>query len=118
MINDLSRTVLMGHLGDDAQRKNDKAPVTFRVAVTSRWNDETGDRQSRTEWHSVTVFGNLAKYALTLKKGDRVYVEGELRSNTRDKTVSTETIKITYWEILASQLECVNAKSDSESSKD
>ncbi len=43
MISDLSRTVLMGHLGDDAQRKNDKAPVTFRLAVTSRWSDNAGD---------------------------------------------------------------------------
>lgn len=118
MISDLSRTTLMGHLGDDAQRKNDKAPVTFRIAVTSRWSDNAGDRASRTEWHSITVFGNLAKYALTLKKGDRVYIEGELRSNTRDKTVGNETIKITYWEILVSQLERVNAKSDGDNTED
>ena len=118
MINDLSRTVLMGHLGDDAQRKNDKAPATFRMAVTSRWIDNAGDRQSRTEWHSITVFNNLAKYAQTLKKGDRVYVEGELRSNTREKTVGTETIRTTYWEVVVSQLDRVAAKGESESAED
>jgi single-strand DNA-binding protein len=114
MRNDLSRTVLMGHLGADATRKSDKAPVTFRMAVTSRWKDNAGDEQKHTEWHNITVFGNRGKYAETLKKGERVYVEGELRSNTRPKTIGTETVNITYWEIIATDIERLTVKKDDE----
>src|SRR5258708_225481 len=105
MINDLNRVVLMGHLGADATKdKNPNAPVTFTLATTSRWTDKAGDRQSRTEWHNIVVFNNLSKYAATLKKGDRVYLEGELRSNRYDKTVGDETLKLTRYEVFAVQI--------------
>lgn len=116
MINDLNRIVLMGHLGADATQRNPKAPVTFSIATTSRWID-AGDRQSRTDWHNIVVFNNLSKYAAKLKKGDRVYLEGELRSNTYDKTVGNETIKITRYEVFALQLDRVAAKSEAEDSE-
>jgi single-strand DNA-binding protein len=112
MVNDLNRTVLMGHIGADAAQKTSSAPVTFSVATTSRWNDNAGDRQTRTEWHNIVVFGNLAKFAIKLKKGDRVYLEGELRYSKYDKAVGTETIKITAPEIFVTQIDRVAAKAD------
>ena len=113
MINDLNRVVLMGHLGADASKDdNPNAPVTFSLATTSRWKDKAGDRQSRTEWTNVVVFNNLAKYAATLKKGDRVYLEGELRSSKYPKTVGKETITITRYEVFALQIDRVAAKGE------
>ena len=81
MINNLNRSVFMGHLGADAKQEGDNKPVTFAIAVSSHWNDNAGDRQTRTDWHNIVVFGNLRKYAVKLKNGDRVYIEAEARNN-------------------------------------
>jgi single-strand DNA-binding protein len=112
MINDLNRVTLMGHLGADATQKSPTAPVTFSLATTSRWNDNSGDRQSRTEWHNIVVFNNLGKYAVKLKKGDRVYVEGELRTSKYEKTIGDEILKLTSYEVFAGQIDRVAAKAD------
>jgi single-strand DNA-binding protein len=114
MINDLNRVVLMGHLGADAKQQSTNHPVTFSIATASRWTDNAGDRQSRTEWHNVVVFNKLTKYAATLKKGDRVYLEGELRSSKYEKTVGKETLKLTSIEIFAVQIDRVAAKADTD----
>jgi single-strand DNA-binding protein len=112
MINDLNRIQLMGRLGADAEQKSPRHPVTFSIATSSRWTDEGGGRQSRTDWTPIVVFNNLAKYATKLKKGDRVYVEGELRSSRYDKVVGSETLKLTSYEVFAVQLERVATKGD------
>ena len=113
MISDLNRIVLLGHLGADATQKSSTAPITFNLATTSRWTDHAGDRQSRTEWHTIVVFNNLSKYAARLKKGDRVYVEGELRTKKYEKTVAGETLKLTSYEVLATQIDRVAEGSSS-----
>ena len=117
MISDLNRVTVMGHLGADAKQAanaTDKTPVTFSVATSARWIDDSGKKGSRTEWHNIVVFGGLRKYALTLKKGDRVYIEGELRNNKYEKTVGGETITIVGAQILAEQIERVAVKADAE----
>ena len=91
MISNLNRFTFMGHLGADAKQANGTAPVTFSIAVSSHWNDNAGDRQTRTDSQNIVVFGNLRKYAAKLKKGDRVYVEAEARNNNYERKVGTET---------------------------
>ena len=119
MINDLNRVLLMGHLGANAQApQSDNAPVTFSIATTDRWMDEKKQKQTRTEWHSIVVFGNLRKYAAKLKKGDRVYIDGQLRSSKYDKTVGGETITIDKHEIAVVQIERVTAKTDAETTSE
>ena len=114
MINDLNRVQLMGYLGADAKSaQTENAPVTFSVATSSYWMVE-GTRTSRTEWHNIAVFGNLRKYAAKLKKGDRVYIEGQVRANSYEKTVGTETVTIHNYEIAVSQIERVTAKAEGE----
>jgi single-strand DNA-binding protein len=57
--------------------------VNLRVATTETWTDkQTGEKQSRTEWHRVTIFNEgIAKVAERyLKKGDAVYLEGKIRT--------------------------------------
>ena len=112
MINDLNRVTVMGHIGADAKQNADNAPVIFSIATSSHWNDNAGDRQSRTEWHNVVVFGNLRKYALQLRRGDRVYVEGELRVNRYEKTVGNEIVKFRDVEINASEIDRIAAKAE------
>jgi single-strand DNA-binding protein len=58
------------------------AVTNLRIATTETFKDkETGDRQERTEWHSVAMFGKLAEISAEyLKKGSQVYIEGRLRT--------------------------------------
>ncbi len=114
MINSLNRSAFMGHLGADAKQASTNAPVTFAIAVSSHWTDNAGDRQTRTGWHNIVVFGNLRKYAAKLKKGDRVYIEAEARNNNYDRKIGTETVKFYETEFLAAAIERVTAKGDGE----
>ena len=111
MINDLKRVVLMGHVGTDAEQQSASAPITFNLATSDRWTDDKQQRQSRTEWHRVVVFGNLGKYAAKLKKGDRVYVEGQIRTSSYEKPAGDGTVTVSTTTIVAGQIERVAASS-------
>ena len=105
MINDLNRSVFMGHIGADPKPlSSDNAPVRLSIATSSHWYVEN-TKNTRTDWHTVIVFGNLRKYAAQLKKGDRVYIEAEARNNTFDRTVGGETITIYATEFIVSQID-------------
>ena len=78
--------MLIGNLGADPEIRstNDgKRVANLRIATTERWKDKaSGERHERTEWHKVAVFSStlvdiIEKY---LKKGMRVYVEGQLQT--------------------------------------
>jgi single-strand DNA-binding protein len=75
---------LTGFLGADAETragKNNSSFVTFSIATKNSWKDrETGEWNSRTEWHRAVVFGRLTGVAATLVKGDHVQVQGQLRT--------------------------------------
>lgn len=82
----VNKVLLIGNLGADPEIRsfsNGGRVARLRVATTEKWKDkQTGERQERTEWHSVAVFadhtiGFLETYA---RKGDRVYIEGKLET--------------------------------------
>jgi single-strand DNA-binding protein len=82
----VNKVILIGNLGADPEirRTQDGRPIAhLRLATTDTWRDKTtGERRERTEWHRVVIFNeNLAKIAEQyLKKGARVYVEGQLQT--------------------------------------
>jgi single-strand DNA-binding protein len=85
----VNKVLLIGNLGADPELKytqNSKALCNLRVATTDVFKDKSGQRQERTEWHRVTVWGdqaeNCSKY---LAKGRSVYVEGRLQTRSYDK---------------------------------
>jgi single-strand DNA-binding protein len=86
MSGSINKVILVGNLGADPEvrRLNSGDPVVnFRLATTETWRDRTtGERKDRTEWHNVVVFNeNLARVAEQyLKKGMKVYVEGQLQT--------------------------------------
>ncbi len=84
MAGSLNKVQLIGNLGKDPEVRytNDNRSIAnLTIATSESWNDKSGNRQERTEWHRVVVFGKLAetveKY---LKKGDSVYFEGKLQT--------------------------------------
>ncbi|PZN50869.1 MAG: single-stranded DNA-binding protein, partial [Proteobacteria bacterium] len=86
MAGSVNKVILVGNLGADPEvrRLNSGDPVvSFRVATSETWRDKnTGERREKTEWHNVVVFNEqLAKVAEQyLKKGMKVYVEGQLQT--------------------------------------
>jgi single-strand DNA-binding protein len=81
----VNRITLIGHLGRDPEtrRFNDgNSIVSFSVATSESWKDKgTGERKDRTEWHQVTIgsegLGKIAEQYL--RKGSKVYLEGQMR---------------------------------------
>lgn len=80
----LNKVMILGNLGQDPELRNTssgKAVGTLRVATTDTWTDASGQRQERTEWHTIVVWGrdaeNSKKY---LSKGRSVFVEGRLQT--------------------------------------
>jgi single-strand DNA-binding protein len=93
-----NKVTLIGFLGSDAEvRANDnRSFATLSLATKSSYKKD-GKYISHTEWHRCVVFGKLAEFAGTLKKGTHLQVEGELRSREYDsKKAGT---KQTIWEI-------------------
>jgi single-strand DNA-binding protein len=81
----LNKVMLIGHLGKDPDFKhlpNDGAVANLTLATTKKWKDkQSGQQKEKTEWHRVVLFGKLAEIARDyLKKGSKVYVEGELQT--------------------------------------
>jgi len=80
----LNKTMLIGNLGADPEVRsfaNGGRIANLRVATTERWTKD-GEKQERTEWHTVAVFGDglVGVVERFLKKGSKVYVEGKLRT--------------------------------------
>jgi single-strand DNA-binding protein len=86
----LNNVTLTGFIGGDAETRTTKSNTTFTVfslATKNSWKDrESGEWTSRTEWHRAVVFGRLTDLAGTLKKGDHVQIQGQLRTREYEKT--------------------------------
>lgn len=81
----VNKVILVGTLGADPDVKyaaNGNAIANLSVATSEEWNDKnTGQKQQKTEWHRVSIFGKLAEIAgQYLKKGSQVYLEGKLQT--------------------------------------
>jgi single-strand DNA-binding protein len=80
----LNKVMILGNLGQDPELRNTtsgKAVATLRVATTDNWTDASGQRQERTEWHTVVVWGRTAENCKQyLAKGRAVFVEGRLQT--------------------------------------
>ncbi len=85
MAGSINKVILVGNLGKDPEVKHSQDGnkiVTFNVATSETWKDKSGEKKDRTEWHRVVIFSpGLADVAEKyLKKGSKVYVEGQLRT--------------------------------------
>ena len=98
----VNKVILVGNLGADPESRsfaNGGEVVNLRVATSETWKDRNGNRQEKTEWHSVAIFNeNLGRVAKSyLKKGSKVYLEGQLQTRkwqdqTGNDRYSTEIV--------------------------
>lgn len=80
----LNKVILIGNLGKDPELRytsSGQAVVNFSLATSERWQGKEGDKQERTEWHRIVVWGAqgemCSKY---LSKGRQVYLEGRIQT--------------------------------------
>ena len=91
---------LIGFLGNDAtiHTGNNRSFTTLSLATKSSYKDKkSGEYVSHTEWHNCVVFGKLATFAGSLKKGAHVEIDGELRSREYTSKKTNATTRV--WEI-------------------
>ncbi len=86
MAGSLNKVMLIGNLGADPEIRsfqNGGKVANLRIATSETWKDKnTGERQERTEWHTVAIFseGLVGVVERYLKKGAKVYIEGQLQT--------------------------------------
>lgn len=82
----VNKVILIGNLGKDPEVRRSQSGTTvanFTLATNESWNNKDGQREERTEWHRVVVFGKLADICgQYLQKGKQVYVEGRLQTRS------------------------------------
>ena len=81
----INKVILIGNLGKDPEVKympSGDAVANITLATSDTWNDKSsGEKKEKTEWHRVVFFGKLAEIVgQYLKKGSKVYVEGQLQT--------------------------------------
>ena len=101
----VNKVILVGNLGADPEvryTQGGQAVTELRMATSEQWTDKDGQRQERTEWHAVSVWGKTAELCgQHLAKGRSVYVEGRLES--REYT-DKEGVKRKVWEVRADKV--------------
>jgi single-strand DNA-binding protein len=100
----VNKVILVGNLGRDPEARSMQSGdevVNLSIATSESWKDKTsGERKEKTEWHRVVIFNqNIVKVAKSyLKKGAKVYIEGQLETRswddktTGEKKYSTEIV--------------------------
>jgi single-strand DNA-binding protein len=110
----VNKVILVGNLGRDPEVRympSGDAMVNLSLATTDTWKDKNGDRQEKTEWHRVVMFGRLAEIAGEyLKKGSQAYIEGRLQ--TRKWTDKEGQDKYTT-EIVGDRMQMLGGRSSS-----
>ena len=88
----VNKVILVGNLGQDSDLRFSNAGVAvcnFSMATSERWTNKDGEKQERTEWHRVALWGKLAdSLSQYLKKGTKVYVEGSLQTKSWEDQAS------------------------------
>jgi len=109
----VNKVILVGRLGRDPETRytgGGQAVANFSVATDETYKDKAGERQKRTEWHKIVVWGKQAEIAQQyLKKGSLIFIEGRIQSREwQDK----EGQKRTSFEIVASNFRMLGGRGD------
>src|SRR5580704_12691989 len=109
----VNRVILVGRLGKDPETRytgGGQAVCHFSLATDESFKSKSGERQKRTEWHRITVWGKQAEIAQQyLKKGAQIYLEGSIRTS---EWTDKEGQKKTSFEINASTFRMLGSKQD------
>jgi single-strand DNA-binding protein len=109
----VNKAILVGRLGRDPETRytsGGQAVCNFTLATDETYKDRAGERQKRTEWHKIVVWGKQAEIAQQyLRKGSLVFVEGRIQSRQWD---DREGQKRTTVEIVANNFRMLGSRGD------
>jgi single-strand DNA-binding protein len=110
----VNKVVLVGRLGKDPETRytsGGQAVANFSLATDETFKDRSGERQKRTEWHRIVVWGKLAEIVQQyLKKGQLVYIEGRIQS--RQWEDKRDGQKRTAFEIVANTMKMLGGRGE------
>jgi single-strand DNA-binding protein len=110
----VNKAILVGRLGRDPETRytsGGQAVANFTLATDETFKDRAGERQKRTEWHRIVLWGKLAEIAQQyLKKGQLVYIEGRIQS--RQWEDKRDGQKRTTTEIVANVMRMLGSRAD------
>jgi single-strand DNA-binding protein len=109
----VNKVILVGRLGRDPETRytgGGQAVANFSIATDETYKDRNGERQKRTEWHKIVVWGKQAEIAQQyLKKGSLIFIEGRIQSREwQDK----EGQKRTSFEIVATHFRMLGGRAE------
>jgi single-strand DNA-binding protein len=108
----VNKAILVGRLGKDPVKRytnNGTAVVTFNMATSEEWRKGEGQREERTEWHRIVVWGKLAEICdQYLSKGRMVYIEGRIQTREWE---DREGVRRWTTEIVANQMQMLSPAS-------
>jgi single-strand DNA-binding protein len=111
----VNKAILVGRLGRDPETRftsGGQAVANFTLATDETFKDRAGERQKRTEWHRIVVWGKLAEITQQyLKKGMLVYVEGRIQ--TRQWEDKRDGQKRTTTEIVGNVMRMLTSRAES-----
>jgi len=115
----INKVILVGNLGQDPEIKytaGGAAVTTLSIATSDSWKDkDSGMDQERTEWHRVVLWRRLAEIAGEyLKKGSKVYIEGQLQTRKWEQEGQTRYTT----EVIARDMQFLDSKGSSSVSSD
>ncbi len=107
MARGINKVILVGNLGADPEVRyttSGTAIASLSIATSESWTDkQSGEKQERTEWHRVKMFGRLAEISGEyLKKGRQIYIEGSLRTEKYTDKAGVEKYST---DIIASEMQ-------------
>ncbi len=104
----VNKVILLGNLGRDPETRyttGGDAVTNLNIATSEQWKDKSGEKQERTEWHRVVLFGRQAEVAGEyLKKGRSVYIEGRLQTR---KYTDKDGVEKYSTEIVADRMQLI-----------
>jgi single-strand DNA-binding protein len=104
----VNKVILLGNLGRDPETRyttGGDAVTNLNIATSEQWKDKSGEKQERTEWHRVVLFGRQAEIAGEyLKKGRSVYIEGRLQTR---KYTDKDGVEKYSTEIVADRMQLI-----------
>ena len=111
----VNKVIILGNVGADPELRYTPAGAAvtnFNIATNESWTDNNSERQERTEWHRIVVWGRLAEICNQyLRKGSKVYVEGRLQTRSWE---GQDGQKRYTTEIVAREMQMLDGRGDAE----
>lgn len=117
----LNKVQIIGNLGADPETRTFESGdmvANFSLATSESWKNKDGEKQTKTEWINIVVFGKLAEICEKyVKKGDKIYVEGKMRSRSYESDGTTKYITEVVLEKFGGNMIMLGGKKSEEGSE-